>query len=60
MDFRPLNDTECRQLSTALRWNADSSRALLLDPQDTSFVGIAEDVSDEEVISAIQSVPCHY
>jgi hypothetical protein len=33
---------------------------MLMDPQDTSFVGTADDVPDEEVISAIQNVPCHY
>jgi hypothetical protein len=60
MDFRPLNDTERRQLFNALRGNADSDRAILTDPRDTSFVGTAEEVTDDEVISAIKSVPCHY
>jgi len=32
----------------------------LMDRQDTSFAGATEDVSDEEVINAIKSVPCHY
>jgi hypothetical protein len=31
-----------------------------MDRRDTSFVGAADDVTDEEVISAIKSVPCHY
>lgn len=60
MDFRPLNDTERTQLRTALRGISDSGRAILMDRRDTSFVGTAEDVTDEEVISAIKSVPCHY
>jgi hypothetical protein len=60
MDFRPLNDTERRQLITALRGNAESNTALLMDRRDTSFAGTTEDVSDEEVINAIKSVPCHY
>ena len=60
MDFRPLNGTEHTQLLAALRGNADSGRAILLDRKDTSFVGTTEDVTDEEVISAIKSVPCHY
>jgi hypothetical protein len=60
MDFRPLNDTERRQLITALRGNADTGSALLMDRRDTSFLGIAEEVTDEEVINAIKSVPCHY
>jgi hypothetical protein len=60
MDFRPLNAAERNELLTALRGHADSGRALLLDRKDTSFVGTAEEVPDEEVISAIKSVPCHY
>ena len=60
MDFRPLNETERRQLLTALRGNADRGTALLMDRKDTSFVGSSEEVPDEEVINAIKSVPCHY
>ena len=60
MDFRPLSDTERRQLVRALRGNADSDRALLLDRRDTSFIGTADEVPDDEVITAIKSVPCHY
>src|SRR5262245_51213771 len=60
MDFRPLNDTERRQLVLALRGNAESDRAILMDRRDTSFAGTADEVTDEEVISAIKSVPCHY
>ncbi len=60
MDFRPLNELERRNLITALRGNADGNRVLLMDPQDTSFAGTADDVPDEEVIHAIKSVPCHY
>jgi hypothetical protein len=60
MDFRPLNDTERRTLIHALRGNAESDRAILLNRRDTSFLGAAEEVPDEEVINAIKSVPCHY
>ncbi|MBX9624179.1 MAG: hypothetical protein K2X82_10255 [Gemmataceae bacterium] len=60
MDFRPLNETERRQLVTALRGNADRGLALLMDRRDTGFAGAAEEVPDEEVINAIKSVPCHY
>jgi hypothetical protein len=60
MDFRPLNDLERRQLITALRGNAESDRAILLNRCDTSFAGAAEEVPEEEVINAIKSVPCHY
>jgi len=60
MDFRPLNDTERRQLVNALRGNAESNRAILMDRRDTSFVGSTDEVTDEEVITAIKSVPVHY
>jgi len=45
---------------TALRGNAESNLAILMDRRDTSFVGVADEVPDEEVITAIKSVPCHY
>lgn len=60
MDFRPLNDVERRQLMTALRSNAQDNRAILMDRRTTRFAGTADDVTDEEVITAIKSVPCHY
>ena len=60
MDYRPLNDTERRQLITALRGNAENDRAILMDRRTTSFIGSTDEVTDEEVISAIKSVPCHY
>jgi hypothetical protein len=60
MDFRPLQHSERTQLLMALQGNADSGRAILMDRRDTSFVGTADEVTDEEVISAIKSVPCHY
>jgi hypothetical protein len=60
MDFRPLNDTERKQLILALRGNAESNRTILMDRRDTSFAGTADEVTDDEVISAIRSVPCHY
>jgi hypothetical protein len=60
MDFRPLNDTERQKLIDALRGNAQNNLAILMNQRDTSFVGATEEVTDEEVISAIKSVPCHY
>jgi hypothetical protein len=60
MDFRVLERTEREQLREALRRNADLGCAILTDPKDTSFRGTAEEVPDEEVISAIRSVPYHY
>jgi hypothetical protein len=60
MDFRPLLDTERRNLLAALRGNAQDNRAILMDRRDTHFAGTAEEVTDDEVITAIKSVPCHY
>lgn len=60
MDFRPLNDVERAQLIAALRGNADKDHAILMDRRDTSFAGMATEITDDEVISAIKSVPCHY
>ena len=60
MDFRPLNDSERRQLVGALRGNAESDRVILVDRYDTSFAGVADEVTDDEVIVAVKSVPCHY
>lgn len=60
MDYRPLNDTERRNLITALRGNADRGLAIIMDRCTTSFLGTTEEVTDEEVINQIKSVPCHY
>lgn len=60
MDTRTLNDVERRKLISALRSNALENRAILMDRRTTQFVGTAEDVTDDEVITAIKSVPCHY
>jgi hypothetical protein len=60
MDFRTVTTEERQKLVNALRGNAEDNLAILMDRRDTSFVGSSEEVSDDEVISAIQSVPCHY
>jgi len=60
MDFRTLNDVERRSLYTALRSNSQDNRAILMDRRTTRFLGTSEDVTDDEVITAIKSVPCHY
>ncbi len=60
MDFRPVNSDERQKLIDALRGNAQDNLAILMDRSDTSFAGSSEEIGDDEVISAIQSVPCHY
>jgi hypothetical protein len=69
MDFRPLNDTERTQLVEALKGNADKDSVIFMDKKDTSFrptnrvaglLGKTDEVSDEETINAIKSIPVHY
>jgi hypothetical protein len=60
MDYRPLNEQEQRQLITALRGNLLDDQAILIDPEDTSFAGTTDEVAEEQVVSAIQGIPCHY
>ena len=60
MDFRPLDPTDRQKLIDALRGNAHANQTILTSPRDTSFVGASDEISDEEVISAIKSVPIHY
>lgn len=60
MDFRPLNDVERQQLINALRGNAEKNLAILMDKKTTQFAGSAPEVTEEQVISAIKSVPSHY
>jgi len=59
MDFRPLNTKERQQLVAALRGNAEDGQAIVMD-RTTGFAGQGNDITDSEVINAIQSVPCHY
>jgi hypothetical protein len=60
MDFRPLSVEEQKRLGGALRANSRRDKAIIYDRKDTSFVGTEDHVSDDEVISAIRSVPTHY
>ncbi|HMP03584.1 MAG TPA: hypothetical protein PKD86_16770 [Gemmatales bacterium] len=60
MDHRTLNDAERKQILTALRANAQDNKVLLMDRKTTRFIGSADEVPDDEVITAIKSVPVHY
>jgi hypothetical protein len=60
MDFRTVTSEERQKLINALRGNAEENLAILMDRRDTSFAGSSEEISDDDVISAIQSVPVHY
>lgn len=59
-EFKPLSGPQREQLLSALRGNVNWGHAVLTDRRDTSFAGAAEDVTDDEVICAIRSVPTHY
>jgi hypothetical protein len=60
IDFRPLTDIERRNLIASLCGNAKENKAIIMNQRDTSFVGVSDEVPEEEVINAIRSVPCHY
>lgn len=56
-----LSTEERQKMLFALRGNAEDKLTILTDRRDTSFAGTTEyDPTDEEVISAIRSIPCHY
>jgi hypothetical protein len=57
MTFTPLETKKRDELYQALRGNKD--KAILMSNKDTSFLGTGE-ISDEEVITAIREIPCHY
>lgn len=59
-DFRPLGTVERQNLIDSLRKNSENGFALLMNKKDTSFIGSVEEVPEDEVITAIRSVPCHY
>jgi len=59
--FKPLPAATAKFLHRSLLRNAKDEVTILTDERDTSFIGATEDViTDEEVITAIRSIPCHY
>lgn len=58
--FTPLRGNELHRLKAALTDNGNDGGALMMGP-DTSFTGTTPSLpTDEAVIAAIKSVPCHY
>ena len=53
-----MTATETMRLRNALEDNTEGSAMLM--GGDTSFVGTATDLPDEEVINAVKSIPTHY
>ena len=60
MDYRPLSKKERVALTAALMANTEWGEAILMSPRDTTFAGTRSEVTDDEVIPVIKSVPCHY
>lgn len=60
MVFAPLRIEEREKLLNALRGNSQNGTALLMNRKDTSFIDSSEEIDDQEVVSAIKSVPVHY
>lgn len=62
IEFKPLAGADRQRLLDALKRNVEDGNAIFMDRQ-TGFSSTAKNLreaSDDEVISAIQSVPCHY
>ena len=59
VDFKPATEEEVTRLRRALDANALKGEAMRMQPGDTSFV-LDEAQVTEDLINAIQSVPCHY
>ena len=59
MDFRPLSEKERTKLMNALRGNAENGDAILMNRRDTTFLP-QDEVTDEDVVASIKSVPTHY
>lgn len=60
MQFKPLPVEEQKRLRAALMGNVKNDTAILMDRKDTTFAGSADEVTDDEVITAIRQVPTHY
>lgn len=61
MDFRRPNEQLVAELRHALRRAGNGEGvALRLDPRDTSFLGVLEEVPEAEVIDCVKSCPMHY
>lgn len=61
VEFKKLEKEESARLKEALRRNAEEGRALHMDPLTTGWAPGQDEVqSEEEVLNAIKSVPCHY
>jgi hypothetical protein len=60
MKFTPLTKEEAAKLGGALRENAESNKPLMMDPLTTGWRPGEDEITDEQTIDAIKSIPCHY
>lgn len=60
MEFKKMDEAEIQRLQKALRDNVENGTPLRMDPLTTGWQPGADEIDDDEVISAIKSVPCHY
>ena len=60
MEFKKMDEGESQRLQKALRDNVEHGKPLRMDVLTTGWQPGEDEVSDEEVIASIKSVPCHY
>lgn len=58
IEFTPLEKEESDKLRKALKENAETGKALRMDPLTTGWRPGEDEVDD--VVDAIKSIPCHY
>lgn len=56
--FVALNKSEQAKMTEALQANAQG-KAIMQSKSDTSFAGYG-DLENDQVITAVRSLPCHY
>jgi hypothetical protein len=60
MEFKKLDEAESKALQKALRDNVEKGKPLRMDVLTTGWQPGEDEVTDDEVIASIKSVPCHY
>jgi len=60
IEFKKLTPEESSRLAEALKRNAKDGAPLHSDPLTTGWIPGSDEVTEDEVITAIKSVPVHY
>lgn len=59
--FKPMSELMRNRLRHALKQNGQLHKCILMDPKDTTFVGMSSEVpEDGAVVAAVASIPSHY